>query len=40
VKVGPVVCNGEGVVVVLASGLIDKPVTVPWWNHRAVRLVQ
>ncbi len=26
--------------IVLASGLIDKPVTVPWWNGRALRLVQ
>jgi hypothetical protein len=26
--------------IVLASGLIDKPVSVPWWNGRALRLVQ
>jgi hypothetical protein len=26
--------------IVLASGLIDKPVNVPWWNGRALRLVQ
>ena len=26
--------------IVLASGLIDKPVAVPWWNGRALRLVQ
>jgi hypothetical protein len=26
--------------IVLASGLIDKPVVVPWWNGRALRLVQ
>ncbi len=25
--------------IVLASGLIDKPVTVPWWQGRALRLV-
>jgi transposase len=26
--------------IVLASGLIDKPVTVPWWNGRRLRLVR
>jgi hypothetical protein len=26
--------------IVLASGLIDKPVPVPWWDGRALRLVQ
>ena len=26
--------------IVLASGLIDKPVAVPWWNGRALRLVK
>jgi hypothetical protein len=26
--------------IVLACGLIDKPVTVPWWNGRALRLIQ
>jgi transposase len=26
--------------IVLASGLIDKPVAVPWWNGRRLRLVQ
>ena len=26
--------------IVLASGLIDKPVTVPWWQGRSLRLVQ
>jgi transposase len=26
--------------IVLASGLIDKPVNVPWWNGRALRLIQ
>ena len=26
--------------IVLASGLIDKPVAVPWWNRRRLRLVQ
>ena len=26
--------------IVLASGLINKPVAVPWWNGRALRLVQ
>jgi transposase-like protein len=26
--------------IVLASGLFDKPVSVPWWNGRALRLVQ
>jgi hypothetical protein len=25
--------------IVLASGLFDKPVNVPWWNDRALRLV-
>jgi hypothetical protein len=25
--------------IVLASGLIDRPVAVPWWNGRALRLV-
>ena len=26
--------------IILASGLIDKPVAVPWWNGRKLRLVQ
>jgi hypothetical protein len=26
--------------IVLASGLIDKPVVVPWWHGRPLRLVQ
>jgi transposase len=26
--------------IVLASGLIDKPVAVPWWNGRTLRLVR
>ena len=26
--------------VVLASGLIDKPVAVPWWNGRTLRLIE
>jgi hypothetical protein len=26
--------------IVLASGLFDKPVKVPWWNGRSLRLVQ
>ena len=26
--------------IVLASGLIDKPLAVPWWNGRRLRLVQ
>ena len=26
--------------IVLACGLIDKPVAVPWWNGRTLRLVQ
>jgi len=26
--------------IVLASGLFDKPVAVPWWNGRKLRLVQ
>ena len=26
--------------IVLASGLIDKPVAVPWWNGRALRIIQ
>jgi hypothetical protein len=26
--------------IVLASGLFDKPVPVPWWNGRPLRLVQ
>jgi transposase len=26
--------------IVLASGLIDKPIAVPWWNGRRLRLVQ
>ena len=26
--------------IVLASGLINKPVAVPWWNGRALRIVQ
>jgi hypothetical protein len=25
---------------VLASGLIDKPVAVPWWNGLPLRLVE
>jgi hypothetical protein len=25
--------------IVLASGLFDKPVTVPWWDGQALRLV-
>jgi transposase len=25
--------------IVLASGLIDKPVTVPWWQSRALRII-
>ena len=25
--------------IVLASGLIDKPITVPWWQGRALRLI-
>lgn len=26
--------------IVLASGLIDKPIAVPWWSGRRLRLVQ
>jgi hypothetical protein len=26
--------------IVLASGLFDKPVTVPWWNDQSLRLIQ
>ena len=26
--------------IVLASGLIDKPVSVPWWHGRSLRIVQ
>jgi len=26
--------------IVLASGLFDKPVAVPWWNSRSLRLMQ
>ncbi len=26
--------------IVLASGLFDKPVNVPWWNSRSLRLIQ
>ena len=26
--------------IILASGLIDKPIAVPWWNGRSLRLVQ
>ncbi len=26
--------------IVLASGLIDKPIVVPWWHGRPLRLVQ
>ena len=26
--------------IVLASGLFDKPVAVPWWNDRPLRLIQ
>jgi hypothetical protein len=26
--------------IVLASGLFDKPVAVPWWNNRPLRLIQ
>ena len=26
--------------IVLASGLFDKPVVVPWWNGRSLRLLQ
>jgi hypothetical protein len=26
--------------IVLASGLFDKSVAVPWWNGRSLRLVQ
>jgi transposase len=26
--------------IILASGLIDKPVAVPWWNGRTLRLVK
>jgi len=26
--------------IVLASGLIDQPVAVPWWQGRSLRLVQ
>ena len=26
--------------IVLASGILDKPVAVPWWNGRSLRFVQ
>ena len=26
--------------IVLASGLFDKPVAVPWWNGRPLRLIE
>jgi hypothetical protein len=26
--------------IVLASGIIDKPVAVPWWNGRTLRLIE
>jgi hypothetical protein len=26
--------------IVLASGLFDRPVAIPWWNGRSLRLVQ
>ena len=26
--------------IVLVSGILDKPVTVPWWNGRSLRFVQ
>jgi hypothetical protein len=26
--------------IILASGLIDKPVAVPWWNGHALRIIQ
>ena len=26
--------------IVLASGILDKPVAVPWWNGRYLRIVQ
>jgi hypothetical protein len=26
--------------IVLASGLFNKPIKVPWWNGRALRLLQ
>jgi hypothetical protein len=26
--------------IVLASGLIDKPVAVPWWDGRLQRLIE
>lgn len=26
--------------IVLASGLIDKPIAVPWWNGRSLRLIE
>ena len=26
--------------IVLASGLFDAPVPVPWWNGRALRLIE
>jgi hypothetical protein len=26
--------------IVLASGLVDNPVAVPWWNGRPLRLVE
>jgi hypothetical protein len=26
--------------IVLACGLLDNPVAVPWWNNRALRLIQ
>ncbi|HVT56902.1 MAG TPA: hypothetical protein VHR45_00755, partial [Thermoanaerobaculia bacterium] len=24
--------------IILASGLLDQPITIPWWNGRALRL--
>ena len=32
--------RGAHLPIVLASGLIDKPIAVPWWNGRRLRLVQ
>jgi hypothetical protein len=26
--------------IVLACGLFDKPIAVPWWNDRPLRLIQ
>jgi hypothetical protein len=26
--------------IVLASGLIDKPIAIPWWQGRSLRLVK